>query len=212
MDIDNLARPLPPDQIMEVGAEPMFLPATELMSWIDYAYLDEDGPLFTEDHEHLEQGRIAVLWTNCEYMKKGRQIIGQAEKPGSGAGSWTGGRAAFQLHTMFDYDPDFLLTFDALFCAGMDDAAFCALVDHELYHCAQATDREGMPSFNQSTGQMNYCIKGHDVEEFVGVVRRFGIEAAGPEATELVIAASQTPLISPAKLAQGCGTCLKLVA
>jgi hypothetical protein len=211
VDLENLARPKPPDEIMEVTGSNLFLPAPALMSWIDWAYLDEDGPLFTEDHDHLPVGEIACLWTNAEYMSKGRQIVGQADKPGAGQ-SWSSALATYQLQSWFGYDPPFLITLDALACAGMDNAAFCALVDHELYHCAQATDREGQPSFNQSTGRPNYCIKGHDVEEFVGVVRRFGIHAAGESATDLVIAAAQTPLIAPAELSRSCGTCLRLVA
>jgi len=211
LDLDNLARPNPPPEIMEFTGSNLFLPAPELMSWIDWAYLDEDGPLYTEDHEHLPAGEIACLWTNAEYMKKGRQIIGQAEKPGTGS-SWTGARSVYQLEQWFGYAPPFLITLDALACAGLDNASFAALVDHELYHCAQATDREGQPSFNQATGRPNYCIRGHDVEEFVGVVRRFGIEAAGELATDLVLAAAGKPLIAPAELAKSCGTCLRLVA
>ncbi len=211
MDPDNLARPLPPDEIMEITGSNLFLPARELMSWIDWAYLDEDGPLFTEDHQHLPQGEIACLWTNAEYISKGRKIIGQADRPGAG-NSWTSARSAYQLETWFGYAPPFLITLDALACAGMDNASFAALVDHELYHCAQATDRFGQPAFDDATGKPRYCMKGHDVEEFVGVVRRFGIEAAGEMATDLVLAAAQPPLIAPAELARSCGTCLRLVA
>ena len=211
MDVDNLARPSPPDEIMEVTGSNLFMPARELMSWIDWAYLDEDGPLFTTDHEHLPVGEIACLWTNAECRHKGRQVIGEAVKPGGGV-SWRSARSAYQLQEWFGYDPPFLITLDAIACAGMDNASFCALVDHELYHCAQVTDRDGQPSFDQSTGRPKYCIRGHDVEEFVGVVRRFGIEAAGEQAVDLVLAAAEAPLIAPAKLAQSCGTCLRLVA
>lgn len=196
---------------MEFTGSNLFMPAPDLMSWIDSAYLDDEGPLFTEDHSHLPTGEIACLWTNAEYISKGRQIVGQADKPGAG-NSWTSARSTFQLETWFGYIPPFLITLDSLACAGMDNASFCALVDHELYHCAQATDSTGNPSFNQVTGRPNYCIRGHDVEEFVGVVRRFGIQAAGELATELVLAAAQKPLIAHAELARSCGTCLRLVA
>jgi len=211
LDIDNLARPHPPDEIMELTGSNLFLPAPELMSWIDWAYLDEDAPLFTEDHDHLPIGEIACLWTNAENMSKGRKVVGQAEMPATG-GNWAKARSAYQLERWFGYAPDFLITLDALACASMDNAAFCALVDHELYHFAQATDRFGAPRFNEATGKPSYCIKSHDVEEFVGVVRRFGIHAAGEQATDMVIAAAQEPLIAPAELAMSCGTCLRLVA
>jgi hypothetical protein len=51
-------------------------------------------------------------------------------------------------------------------------------------------------------------MRGHDVEEFVDVVRRFGIQAAGEAATDMVIAAAQKPEIAEARLAQACGTCM----
>ncbi len=211
MDIDSLNRPQVPDDLLEVTGANLFMPAPELMSWIDSAYLDEDGPLYTEDHAHLPSGEIACLWTNAENIKKGRRIVGQAEMPVSGS-SWSRARSAFQIEQWFGYEPEFLLTFDALYCQRIDNASFCALVDHELYHLAQATDRFGAPAFNQATGKPSYCIKGHDVEEFVGVVRRFGIVAAGAAATDLVIAAAQKPEIAPAMLALSCGTCLRLAA
>ena len=84
------------------------------------------------------------------------------------------------------------------------------MLDHELYHFAQATDRFGAPRFNEATGRPRFCIKRHDVEEFVGVVRRFGV--LGESMTSLMIAASEAPEVAPAKLAQSCGTCLRLVA
>jgi len=211
MDVDNLTRPQIPAELLEIGSGLLFMPAPELMSWIDNAFLDEDGPLYTEDHDHLPAGEIACLWTNAEHMSKGRRIVGLAEIPRGGS-KWSQARAEYQLEQWFGYSPEFLLTFDALYCASMDNASFAALVDHELYHLAQATDRNGQPSFNQATSKPNYCIKGHDVEEFIGVVRRFGIEATGEAGTDLVIAASQTPEIAPASLSQSCGTCLRLVA
>ena len=122
---------------------------------------------------------------------------------------WQKARAVQQIHEWFGDLPDFLLTFDALYAAQVDDSSFCALVDHELYHCAQAEDEFGMPKFNSSTGEPVWAMRGHDVEEFVGVVRRFGIEAAGDVATDLVIAASREPEVAPARLSQACGTCTK---
>lgn len=215
MDIDKIDRPQVPGELATIGSGLIFTPAAELMTWIDAAFLDEDGPLYTENHEHLPQGEIAVLWTNTENSRQGRRIVGQAEMPansGSMSNKWTKARAEYQLVQWFGYMPEFLLTFDALHCAGLDNASFCALIDHELYHCGQATDDFGMPKFNEHTGKPSYCIKGHDVEEFAGVVRRFGIEAAGESAVELVIAASQTPEISTARLQHACGTCLRLAA
>lgn len=53
-------------------------------------------------------------------------------------------------------------------------------------------------------------MRGHDVEEFVGVVRRYGARAAGVQA--MVDAASAGPQIAAVKIAQAYGTCRLRVA
>jgi len=100
---------------------------------------------------------------------------------------------------------DFLLTFDAVYCAQASDVEWCALVEHELYHCAQETDGFGQPKFTKD-GLPKFAMKGHDVEEFVGVVRRYG--AVSPEVQALVEAAKKAPEIAAVHVAQMCGTCL----
>ena len=208
-----LTRPQPPSELVEISGRDIFMPAPDLMEWINAAYLDEDGMLFTFDHDHLREAEVACLWTNAENSRHARCIVGQAEIPPGPprGGKWALARVKFQLEEWFGYQPDFLITIDALYAAGVDNADFCSLVDHELYHCAQDTDEFGMPKFNKTTGLPSYCIRGHDVEEFVGVVRRFGIGtvADGPE---FVIAAAAKPEIAPAKLAHACGTCLRLAS
>lgn len=129
------------------------------------------------------------------------------------SGKWMRARGEQQLREWFDDVPDFVLTFDALYAGEADDASFCALVDHELFHRSPAKDEFDQPKFNKATGQAIWAIKGHDVEEFTAVVRRFGIQAAGEKATDFVIAASKKPEIAAAKVAQACGTCdVRLVA
>jgi hypothetical protein len=212
-----LSRPRPPADLVSMEgltAPDLFLPAPELVEWIHAAYLDEAGPFYTPEHAHLNAARIACLWTNAENARHMRRIVGQAEMPARGnkGGKWQKARAEQQLREWFGEIPDFLLTFDAVYADECEDASFAALVDHELFHCAQALDEFGAPKFNKQTGQPEFTLKGHDVEEFVGVVRRFGIQAAGEAATEMVIAAAQRPEITPAKLGQACGTCLRKAA
>lgn len=93
--------------------------------------------------------------------------------------------------------------------AQAGDAEFCALVEHELYHCGQERDAFGAPKFRQS-GLPAFTMRGHDVEEFVGVVRRYGADASGVR--DLVEAASHEPTIARASIAQACGTCMLRVA
>ena len=208
------ARPRPPADLVELTGRNIFVPAPELWEWIADAYIDEIGYLFTPEHAHLLNAEVGCLWTNAENSRHGRRIVGMAEKlPGPPiGGKWGRARADFQLTQWFADIPDFLLTFDGLYAEGVGDAEFCALVDHELYHCAQAEDEFGMPKFNKITGDPSWAIHGHDVEEFVGVVRRFGIEAAGCTAVDFVMAAAQKPEIGPASVAHACGTCIRLAA
>jgi len=91
----------------------------------------------------------------------------------------------------------------------MDDPSFCALVEHELYHCGQKLDVHGMPKFGQD-GMPQFAIRGHDVEEFVGVVARYGADAAG--VSEMVEAAKHRPSVGLASIAGACGTCHLKVA
>lgn len=212
----ELERPQPPDELIHsegLTAPDTFIPAPDVSDWIDTAFLAEDGPLYTPIHEHLRDAEIAVLWTNAPYTKAQKRIVGQAEMPLQSfrAGRWARGRAEQQLREWFSVMPDFLLTFDAFHAVDCDDATFCALVDHELCHCAQAIDSFGMPKFGEN-GQPIFAIRGHDVSEFTSVVQRFGIQAAGPEAVDFVIAAAQQPEIGPAKLGAACGTCVRLAA
>jgi hypothetical protein len=48
-------------------------------------------------------------------------------------------------------------------------------------------------------------MRAHDVEEFVGVVRRYG---AGEQVQKLVDAAQMPPEVARLDIARSCGTCL----
>ncbi len=213
-NLKELTRPRPSSDLVTMDglAEPdKFIAAPELTEWVRKAFIAEGGPLYAEEHGHLEQASIGFLWTTAANSRRGRQIVGQAEMPGNSApaGKWKKARSEQQLIEWFATVPDFLITIDAVYASNAEDLAFAALIDHELCHCAQAEDEFGAPKFSQATGKPVFQIRGHDVEEFTSVVRRFGIEAAGEAATEFVIAAAQTPTIAAAKVARSCGTCTK---
>lgn len=197
-------RPYPPDDLIEDVAE-RFMPAEDLGAWIETTFLDERSPLFNPDHAHLREAALGILWTNVDNAKAMRTVIGQAElMPPMAMGKWSRARACQQIEEWFGSMPDFLLTFSAPAAVTMDDASFCALVEHELYHCAQKRDQYGMPAFNKE-GLPVFAIRGHDVEEFVGVVARYGASAAG--VTGMVEAAQRAPTIGLASINGACGTC-----
>ena len=198
-------RPMPPQELMEDQGD-TFAPADDLRAWIIDTFIAEDGDIANEDHTHLANAELGVLWTTCTNAKAMRTVIGQAElMPPMAMGKWQRARAIQQIEEWFGAVPDFLITFYAPAAATMDDASFCALVEHELYHCAQARDVYGMPKFNRD-GAPVFAMRGHDVEEFVGVVARYGAAATG--VAEMVEAANRRPTVALADIAGVCGTCL----
>lgn len=203
-------RPMPSLDHVE-DLETWFAPAPELDHWARASFVDDGALLQNEDHAHLQAARIGFLWTNVENAKKGRIVIGTAEPgtPQGAMGKWGRAKAVMQIEGWFGTVPDFIITINANWWLQASDAEACALIEHELYHCAQATDEFGAPKFNQQTGRPSFTMRGHDVEEFVGVVRRYGAEATGVRA--LVDAANAGPEIAAVDIAQCCGTCLRAV-
>ncbi|MGO4641695.1 putative metallopeptidase [Mesorhizobium sp. 2RAF45] len=201
-------RPLPPAELLEAN-EIKFLAAGELVQWALATFIVEEASLRNDDHSHLNQANIGALWTNVPNGRSGRSIIGQAERGLPPAGKWLRARIERQILDWFGDVPDFILTFDAHYASQCSDAEFCALVEHELYHCGQERDMFGQPKFRRS-GLPAFTIRGHDVEEFVGVVRRYGADAAGVRA--LIDAANKGPEVANVHIAQACGTCRLRVA
>ena len=206
-------RPYPPEDLAtfsEIEMLDRFMPAPDVLDWLRDTFLDEGSELFNVDHQHLRDAKLGVLWTNCDNSRAMRSVIGQAElMPPMAMGKWQRARAIQQVEEWFGDMPDFLITFSAPAAHGMDDASFCALVEHELYHCAQKMDQYGMPKFKED-GTPSFAIRGHDVEEFVGVVARYG--AIDPSVAAMVAVANHKPLIGAASIAGACGTCLRAAA
>nr|WP_165410042.1 putative metallopeptidase [Rhizobium ruizarguesonis] len=208
MDVLALNRPLPPEDMIE-DTNIRFEPAADLLEWARSSFIDETADLLNEDHAHLRFASIGALWTNVPNGRAGRRIIGQCEMGLPPAGKWSRARIELQLQQWFGDVPDFLLTFDAHYASVCLDAEFCALVEHELYHAGQERDLFGAPKFRRD-GSPAFGLRGHDVEEFVGVVRRYGADAAGVRA--LVDAANKPPEVSRASIGHICGTCQLRVA
>ena len=111
------------------------------------------------------------------------------------------------MREWFGRVPTYLITLAADFCTTCSDTDFCALVEHELYHIAQQKDDFGQPMFTRD-GEPKLTIVGHDVEEFVGVARRYGVGDPDGALARLAAAARGTPAVSRAQIAGACGTCL----
>lgn len=204
-------RPYPPLQFIEshylmphIG----LVPATEVKEWLISQILRDTGILYNPDHGHLMDADIQFMWASSAFEKKGRYVLGQAEEVAMRAGGWQKARMEQQMHEWFGEVPKFIITLAADYCSQCSDLEFCALVEHELYHIAQATDDFGAPKFNKE-GQPVLKLRGHDVEEFVGVVRRYG---ASVEVQEMVDAANKLAEVAHLNIARACGTCLLKLA
>jgi hypothetical protein len=207
-----MSRPLPPESMFDVNDFKSFVPAPEVRHWVEETFFDPSSAVANTDHEHLAEAHIGYLWTIIENNRKGKRVIGQCEvgSPQGAMGKWPRARAEQQVIGWFGAVPDFIITLDAEYCRQCGDAEFMALVEHELYHAAQETDDFGGPKFNRNTGLPVFTIRGHDVEQFVGVVRRYGADASGVRA--MVDAANRKPEIARAHIDHACGTCLLRVA
>ncbi len=205
----RLTRPRPPRHL-SLRYPDAFAPAPEMQAWAQAALIDDAGPVHNPDHGHLADAHLGFLWTNVENARGGRQVVGQAEVLSPRGGKWQVARVEHQLREWFGDVPDFIITLDAVYAAAVDDPTFCALVDHELYHCGQMM-RDGEPVFHRD-GSPRFAMRGHDAEEFVGVVRRWGVGAAAGGVAALVAAARERPSIARAAIAGACGTCLKVAA
>ncbi|MBA1294458.1 hypothetical protein G7025_13930 [Pseudomonas lurida] len=201
-------RPMPPASTLELSDLSNFgirlTPAPEVWEWLQAEILADTGSIHNEDHAHLLDADIRIMWASSSFTKQGRTVLGQAEQVAFRAGGWQKARMEQQMRDWFGDVPAFIITLAADYCAQCSDTDFCALVEHELYHITQAKDQYGAPKFTQE-GLPKLEMRSHDVEEFVGVVRRYG---ASPDVQALVDAANSPAEVGKLNIARACGTCL----
>ena len=207
-------RPFPPTDLIDQAEEEEAIrlaPAVELKEWVIKNYLTIGGQLHNPDHEHLlsfQPPEISFLWAYTKCEAKDRRVLGQTERVMINVGGWRKDRQELQLIDWFGDVPKYIITLDARVCQVMSDVDFCALVEHELYHIGHKKDRHGEFEYT-SMGEPRLFLRGHDVEEFHGVVQRYG---ASPDVQKMVELANDGPTISRANIAHACGTCLLRLA
>lgn len=206
--LETIAIPEPDESLLGINEGlNRFEPALEFNEFLERTILDENHFLFNEEHIHLFKATIGFLWTNAPNKKQMKRIVGTAEMPLFRGNQWQKARQEQQIEEWFGLQPDFLITFDATFWAESSAAERLCVFEHELYHCAQARDVWGLPRFSRTSGKPIFSMRGHDVEEFTGVVRRYGIGATGQDRVDFVAAAAAKPLIAEADIRQMCGAC-----
>ncbi len=79
-----MGRPHPPTSLLEPSALSEFgirlVPAPEVWSWIQLEILADTGSIHNEDHVHLPDADIRVMWASSGFEKQGRTVLGQAEQ------------------------------------------------------------------------------------------------------------------------------------
>lgn len=198
-----MSRPMPSTEMLE-SLRLTLSPAIGVWDWVQREILADTGSIHNPDHGHLIDANIGVLWASTGFAKQGRVVLGQAEQVMFRAGGWQKARQEQQMREWFGEEPDFLITLAADYCSQCSDVEFCSLLEHELFHIAQKTDEFGAPKFS-SDGMPSLYLRGHDVNEFVGVVRRYGASEA---VQEMIDAASKPPEVAKINIARACGTCL----
>ncbi len=206
--LPKLLRPMPPAAVVDQLFSTAFAPAPELAEWVKTTFLDEGGPLYNEEHQHLRDADIGFLWASDGFVKAQRTILGQCEDLGLTlrGNSWGKVRGQYQMEGWFDRVPAFLITLSGRYATQCTDAEFCMLVEHELCHICHLEGVNGLRWHDDGTPILG--IKGHDVEEFVSIVRRYGV--GGPESAvrAMVLAAAGKPEVAGVNIARACGTCL----
>ncbi|MDH2603337.1 putative metallopeptidase [Acinetobacter baumannii] len=210
----NQIRPFPPQELIDKADEEEAIrlaPAPDLMNWVIANFLTIGGPLHNPDHDHIaelihdNEEFLAFAWASSACMAKKRMVLGQCEKVMFNQGGWKKARQEQQMRDWFGYVPVYLITVDASYCDQATDRDFCALIEHELYHIGVERDEDGDPLISEMTGLPKHYLAGHDVEEFVGVVKRWG---ADESVKRLIEVAKQAPFVSDVNISKCCGTCL----
>lgn len=209
-----MKRPMPPKTLLDINPfdAVSFEPAQELKEWILNTFIDDEGALHNPDHAHIspwDDDLFKVLWASNAFIKADKVVLGQTEKFAPMAGGWRKLRQEKQMLDWFGCIPDFVITIDAQYASQASDTDFCALIEHELYHLGAKRDEDGNYLISPSTGEYKYYLRPHDVEEFYGVVQRYG---ASESVQKMVDLANDGPTIRKANIAHACGTCLLKLA
>ncbi len=75
-------RPKPPASLLALSELSDFgirlTPAPEVWEWLQAEILADTGSIHNEDHAHLLDADIQVMWASSSFEKQGRTVLGQA--------------------------------------------------------------------------------------------------------------------------------------
>lgn len=126
-----------------------------------------------EAFRHLHEGEATILFLMREVPKEKacRMVLGEMCLPKFGGA--LGPVACWLLARLCNGMPDFVMVLDAAWWVQAPPIQREALVFHELEHAIHARDRDGELKFDPD-GRPVWALRGHDLEEFDSVVRRYG--------------------------------------
>jgi len=200
----EVIRPQPSHELRTPGFQ--IEPSNELADWMMNTFVHEDGQLWNADHGHLQSANIAAIWTNVEFEDGLMPVAGMAEIVRVNGKPWPRAERTDHLCLLHGNVPQARIWLYAPNVVTLDDASFCALVEHELYHLAQKHDKNTEPMFDDE-GRPVLTNRSHDVGEFLGVVERYGVGGVHSNVKKLVDVAKQKPKIERALIQIACGTC-----
>lgn len=129
----------------------------------DHEIYEMLADLISAYHDHLKEAQIGLLWILEPRLKKGKRNLG------------TCAVVPEKWHRICGLD--LLIEIDFEFWQGADDNARRYLLDHELSH-AEPKLGEDLHVERDKTGRGIYKSVPHDVEEFAGPIRRWGMQSS----------------------------------
>ena len=118
-------RPYPPAALLELSELSDFgirlTPAPEVWEWLQAEILADTGSIHNEDHAHLLDAEIRVMWASSSFEKQGRTVLGQAEQVAFRAGGWQKARMEQQMRDWFGDVPAFIVPLRPLVGAPAPD-------------------------------------------------------------------------------------------
>ncbi len=72
-----------------------------MWDWLQAEILADTGRSHNEDHAHLLDADIRVMWASSSFEKQGRTVLGQAEQVAFRAGGWQKARVEQQMRDWF---------------------------------------------------------------------------------------------------------------
>jgi len=199
-----MTRPHPSEELRVPGFQ--IEPSTELSDWLMNTFVHAESALCNEDHAHLRTANIAAIWTNVEFEDGLLPVAGMAEIVRVNGKPWPRAERTDHLCLLHGNVPQARIWIYAPYAAQCDDAQFCALVEHELYHLAHKKDKNSEPMFDEESRPV-LTSRAHDVGEFIGVVERYGVGAVHPNVRKMVDAAKSKPLLTSDSVRAACGNC-----